>query len=407
MVGDVAGFTILGAPFEFFLFGATLLGVAVFHHRTLIVALAGVAVIAAYKLAFTGFDEGAGLAGLGGHLVHEWVVLANLGLLLTGFAILSRHFEQSSLPDLAPDLLPDGWLGGFTLLGLVFVASGFLDNIASALIGATIARHVYKGRVTIGYLAAIVAAANAGGAGSVIGDTTTTMMWIAGKSPLDVLHGYVGAAACFLVFAFPAAISQERHQAILKHDLGGFTVDWLRLVIVAFILVAAVAANVATNIVAPHILELFPVIGAAVWIAILISSLVRKTDWAVLPDAVTGTVFLLALVLSASLMPVEALPDASWETTFSLGFISSVFDNIPLTALALAQGGYDWGVLAYAVGFGGSMVWFGSSAGVAVSNLFPQAKSVTDWLRRAWWLPPAYIIGFFVMLGVVGWRPHL
>jgi hypothetical protein len=232
-------------------------------------------------------------------------------------------------------------------------------------------------------------------------------MWIAGKSPLDVLHGYVGAVACFLVFAFPAAISQEKHQPILRHDLGGFTVDWLRLAIVGFILAAAVGANVVTNIVAPHVSDLLPVIGLAVWAAILLAALLRKTDWAVLPEAAGGTAFLLALVLCASLMPVEALPDPSWETTFSLGFISSVFDNIPLTALALEQGGYDWGVLAYAVGFGGSMVWFGSSAGVAVSNLFPNAKSVTDWLRRAWWLPPAYIVGFFVMLGIVGWRPHL
>ena len=57
-----------------------------------------------------------------------------------------------------------------------------------------------------------------------------------------------------------------------------------------------------------------------------------------------------------------------------LGFLSSVFDNIPLTALALKQGGYDWGFLAYTVGFGGSMIWFGSSAGVAISNMYPQAS---------------------------------
>ena len=88
-----------------------------------------------------------------------------------------------------------------------------------------------------------------------------------------------------------------------------------------------------------------------------------------------------------------------------LGFVSAVFDNIPLTALALHQGGYDWGMLAYAVVFGGSMIWFGSSAGVAVSNLFPEAKSVTAWLRAAWWLPVAYVVGFFVALAVLGWRP--
>jgi Na+/H+ antiporter NhaD/arsenite permease-like protein len=42
------------------------------------------------------------------------------------------------------------------------------------------------------------------------------------------------------------------------------------------------------------------------------------------------------------MMPVEKLPLASWRTTLGLGFLSAVFDNIPLTALALKQNGYDW-----------------------------------------------------------------
>jgi len=399
------GLVILGAPFEFVLFAATLLGVALLHHRTLTVALVGLAAITAYKLVETGFGEGAGLVGLGAHLLHEWVVLTNLALLLTGFAILSRHFEQSNLPDLAPNILPDNWTGGLVLLALVFVASGFLDNIAGALIGATMARHIYQGRVSLGFLAAIVAASNAGGAGSVVGDTTTTMIWIAGHSPLAVLHAYVGAFACFAVFAVPAALAQQKHQPILKHDIGEIRPDWARFAIVVVMLAAAIAANVVTNIVAPHVSDLFPMIGVALWGVIILASLARKTDWSVLPEASKGTLFLLALVLCASMMPVESLPRASWETAFSLGFISALFDNIPLTALALNQGGYDWGVLAYAVGFGGSMVWFGSSAGVAVSNLFPEAKSVMAWLRAAWWLPAAYVVGFFILLGTIGWHP--
>src|SRR5262249_27430086 len=88
-----------------------------------------------------------------------------------------------------------------------------------------------------------------------------------------------------------------------------------------------------------------------------------------------GTVFLLSLVTAALRMPVEKLPAASWQTAFGLGLVSAAFDNIPLTALALRQGGYDWGFLAFAVGFGGSMIWFGSSAGVALANMFPEAKS--------------------------------
>ncbi len=46
------------------------------------------------------------------------------------------------------------------------------------------AHQLFRAKVHIGYLAAIVAASNAGGAWSVVGDTTTTMMWIDGVSPL-------------------------------------------------------------------------------------------------------------------------------------------------------------------------------------------------------------------------------
>jgi Na+/H+ antiporter NhaD/arsenite permease-like protein len=393
-------------PIEFVLFAATLAGVALFHRRTLQVALAGLAAILAYKLAFTGFRTGAGLAGFAGHMAHEWVILANLLLLLMGFALLSRHFEESRLPLALPRILPDDWKGGFVLLWIVFVLSSFLDNIAAAIIGGTMAGAVFRGKVHIGYLAAIVAAANAGGAGSVVGDTTTTMMWIAGVSPWDVLDAYVAAVAAMLFVAVFAAKQQHAYSPILKDMPAGLRTDWARVGIVATILAAAIAANVVANLHFGAVLDRFPVIGAAVWIAILATAPIRRPDWPVLPGALKGTVFLLALVLSASLMPVEQLPKASWPATFGLGFLSAVFDNIPLTALALKQGGYDWGMLAYAVGFGGSMTWFGSSAGVALSNAYPESKSVGLWLRHGWHVALGYVIGFFVLLAVLGWHAN-
>ena len=175
--------------------------------------------------------------------------------------------------------------------------------------------------------------------------------------------------------------------------------------IVVFILAAAIVANVIANTKLSHMSDKFPFIGAAVWIAIIVATPLRKPDWGLLPDAFKGSVFLLSLILCASLMPVEKLPAASWQTAFGLGFVSAVFDNIPLTALALKQDGYDWGMLAYAVGFGGSMIWFGSSAGVALSNMFPEARSVGNWLRHGWHVAVAYVIGFIVMLMVTGWHP--
>lgn len=255
---------VLGVPVDFILFGLTLLGVAFFHRHTPPIALAGLAAITAYKIAFTGFKFGIGLAGFGQHMQHEWVILANLFLLLMGFALLSRHFEESRIPDRMPALLPDDWKGGVALLFMVFVLSSFLDNIAAALIGGTVARHVLSGKVHIGYLAAIVAASNAGGSGSVVGDTTTTMMWIAGVSPLSVLEAYVAAGVALLIFAVPAAMQQQRFSPILKNAQRGLPIEWIRVGIVAAILIVALLANVIANLKFPALSDGTPVLALAV-----------------------------------------------------------------------------------------------------------------------------------------------
>ena len=287
---------------------------------------------------------------------------------------------------------------------MVFVLSGCLDNIAAAVLGGVMARHLYQGRVSVGFLAAIVAAANAGGAGSVIGDTTTTIMWLNGVSPLTVLPAYLPAVAAFAIFGPLGAMCQHRFQPILAHDIPDHELNWRRISIVAAILVTAVAANIVANLLSDGE-ETAPWMGLALWGAILVTSRIAKPDWSVVRPAAKGAFFLAALVAAASLMPVKGLPEPSWQSSFGLGLLSSVFDNIPLTVLALKQGGYDWALLAYAVGFGGSMIWFGSSAGVALTNEYPEGRSVLTWLRQGWFVPVAYVVGFIVMLLITGWDP--
>jgi Na+/H+ antiporter NhaD/arsenite permease-like protein len=392
-------------PIDFILFAITLLGVALFHHHTLKVAVTGLTVITLFKIFFSPFAEGAGVQGLLAHLGHEWVLLANLLGLLLGFALLSKHFEASHVPAWLPRLLPDDWKGAFVLLVMIFVLSSFLDNIAAALIGGTIAGVVFRHKVHIGFLAAIVAASNAGGSGSVVGDTTTTMMWIDGVSPLSVLDAYIAASIALVIFGIPASMQQQRHSPIIKNSSAVVRIDSVRVLIVAAILITAIVVNVVVNVKFNAWSDRFPFIGAAVWIALLLCVPLRRPHWGELPGAFKGSMFLLSLVLAASMMPVHKLPDASWRVALGLGFVSAVFDNIPLTALALKQGGYDWGFVAYAVGFGGSMIWFGSSAGVALTNLFPEGKSVFAWLRAGWHVAIAYVIGFALMLVVHGWVP--
>lgn len=396
--------TLFGIRVEFVLFALVLLGVALFHNHTFYVAVTGLTVITVFKLIF---DDGFHLVE---HLIGqiplldqladkhmrqgEWPVIVNLLGLLFGFGILAKIFEECGIPEILPKYLPSGWMGPAVLLIFVAVISSFLDNIAAALIGGTIALVVFKGRVHVGYIAAIVAASNAGGSGSVVGDTTTTMMWIDGVSPLDVLHGFIAAGVALAIIAFFGGHQQYKLQPVVVADTSHVKVDFLKIAIVVLILVGAIITNYQYDM---------PALG--VWAAILLGALLRPIPWKEVPAAVMGTIFLISLVMCASLMPVETLPDASWMTAFVLGFVSAVFDNIPLTKLCLVQGHYDWGMLAYTVGFGGSMIWFGSSAGVAITNKFPDARDVLLWLRKGWHVTFAYALGFFVLFSLWGWHP--
>ena len=389
---------------EFIIFGLILLGVALFHKQTFWVALTGLTVLLIFKFAFDpAFHLGEHMFGttpFGEQFMDkelrqgEWGIILNLLGLLLGFAVLSKIFEESRVPDILPRYLPDDWKGPFLLLVFVFIMSAFLDNIAAALIGGTIALVVFKNKVHIGYLAAIVAASNAGGAGSVVGDTTTTMMWIDGVSAFNVLHAFIASIFAFIFFAWFGSHQQDKFHRIVKDAPKNIKIDWKRILVVILILIGAILSNVIYDM---------PALG--VWIAIVIGTLIIKVPWQEVPGAIKGTIFLLCLVMCASMMPVEELPDASWVTAFSLGFLSSVFDNIPLTKLCLDQGHYDWGILAYAVGFGGSMVWFGSSAGVALTNKFPEGRNVFRWLRSGWHVAVAYVIGFFALYLLLGWEP--
>jgi Na+/H+ antiporter NhaD/arsenite permease-like protein len=389
---------------EFFIFGLILLCVALFHKQTFWVAVIGLAVLLTFKLIFDPgfhlFEHFFGTTPFGEQIMNkelrqgEWGIILNLLGLLLGFAVLSKIFEESGVPDMLPRYLPDDWKGPFMLLVFVFILSSFLDNIAAALIGGTIAIVVFKNKVHIGYIAALVAASNAGGSGSVVGDTTTTMMWIDGVAAFNVFHAYVAAGTALIFFAWFAAHQQDRYQPIQKNPDQNVKIDWGKILIVAMILAGAIISNILYDM---------PALG--VWIALVLGAFIRTIPWKEVPGAIKGTIFLLCLVTCASMMPVEELPNASWITAFALGCLSAVFDNIPLTKLCLDQGHYDWGMLAYTVGFGGSMIWFGSSAGVAITNKFPEGRNVVLWLRKGWHVAVAYVIGFLTLYLLLGWEP--
>jgi hypothetical protein len=208
-----------------------------------------------------------------------------------------------------------------------------------------------------------------------------------------------------MVFGTIAAIRQHRHAPVAAVPASAPPVDAWRLAIVAAALVALVVTNVVSSAVLGARADKLPLMAVALWAVLGAGAVLRPVHWRLVGEAALGSVLLLALVAAASLMPVDRLPAPSWQTAAGLGLVSSVFDNIPLTKMALDQGGYDWALLAFAVGFGGSMLWFGSSAGVAVATRFPEARSTVAWVRHGWPVPLAFVAGFAVQYAIAGWNP--
>ena len=240
------------------LFALTLLGVALFHHHTLRVALAGLAVITVYKVLASPFREGAGLAGLGAHLAHEWVVIANLGLLLTGFALLARHFEDSGVPEALPRVLPGGIGGAFALLVITFVLSSFLDNIAAALIGATMAKIVFpRGphRLPGGDRRGVECRRVRQRRRRHDHDDDVDRRRVAARRRARLRRRGAGAAAS--AAGSPRA-SSMRTRRCGRRQLAAHAVDWGRLGVVAALLVAALAANIGVNATAPALANRLP-----------------------------------------------------------------------------------------------------------------------------------------------------
>lgn len=391
--------SIYGTRYEMLIFAAMLVGVAIFYTKTRQVALIGLVSLCFFKYEFTeGFSVISKLFGYidtnGNEVQGSWRTYFNLILMLPGFAVLADIFENSKVPRLIPKYMPNGVGAGMVLLLFVFILSSFLDNIAAAMIGGSIAMVVFQNKVHIGYVAAICACANAGGAGSVVGDTTTTIIWIFGKDPLVLAQAFLPAIAAFVVVSFFASRQQHKYSSANIVIDSNIKVDTKKLLVVLLILAFTVVFN-----------YFFELPGLGIWLAIIIGLFITKIHVGAVSHAIDSTIFLVALVFCAELVPIESVPDASILSTMAIGFVSSVFNNIPLTQLTLIKGGYDWPLLSYAVGFGGSMIWFGSSAGVAVCDMFPKARSFMNWLRYGWHIPFAFIVGFGVYLLILGWDP--
>lgn len=394
------------------LFFVMLLGLLVLHHRKLPIACAGFVFLSAAYAAEHG--SGALVAHLSEH--HRSHLLLNIFLVIPGFSIVAAAFERCGIVEKITKRVTT--VTG--LLWVVFFLSIWLDNIAAAMIGGILlADHSRGRRPPFMHLVGIICASNLGGAGSVIGDTTTVMLFMSTDPVISAFEIGKAFFATIPAMAFvcwwvartkkdsdEGLISAEPESQLdlategvlddidaIRESAHRAAVDtrWLWLLL-------GIPGMVVGNVLYDQ-----PALG--LWIGLGIGILVsrRMPTMREAAETLPNAWFLLFLVASAELFPTEMVGNlfdgVSKDTVaICMGLLSPWLDNIPLTALCLRLGGFDWALLAYCVGFGGSAAWPGSSASVALGKQYPQVFETKRWFVPFWWVTLTLFVGILAYM---------
>lgn len=293
------------------------------------------------------------------HLKEEIRELLNLGGLLIGFACLAHQFEKAGVSKLFASKIMKKFGGKMSeslILAMIWLLSGFCDNIASALVGMGLMTIIH-GKFKLKLVLLVTIVANAGGAYSVVGDTTTTFLWIKGISQIQLLPAFIPSFTCLLVTIFFGVwIKKAEHQHISFPD-GKIDVTWWRFIMILLCICGAFMCNFKFG---------FPCLG----IIPLIFLTAGEKSWAPIKEGSSAASFLLPLIVAAGFINLGlVIPHDTLRSTgmvVSTAWISAIIDNIPVTKVMFEANVGHWPLLAFCVGVGGSLTYFGSTTSVAV-----------------------------------------
>ncbi len=278
---------------------------------------------------------------------------------------------------------------------LSFLLSAVIDNLTTTIIMIQISRKFFKGDNLFIVCAGIVISANAGGAFSPIGDVTTIMLWFANKfTALEVMYKAVVPSislwlvATLLLLRKITPNGNDNDQEVIT-----------RLSHSEMIVIGAVFFSFSLPLLV-SLAGLPPYFGLLfglgfVWVLIdllkrfrpsathlsaSIDDFLKKTD-------ISSLQFFIGILLAVSalnalgvleLMAQYIYGDSPGDMAFIagnvlLGVISSILDNVPLTAMAIKMldttDANLWILLALTVGTGGSLLVIGSAAGVVAMGM--------------------------------------
>lgn len=327
-----------------------------------------------------------------------------------GFSIIADHLHIRSKRKLL-----------WTLSLLAFGLSAVLDNLTTTIVMVTLLQKLIapgKDRLILG--AAVVIAANAGGAWTPIGDVTTTMLWIGGQVSTTAimqslfLPSVISLAAAIFCLSFmvngdfPIKEEKTPDQELEPHARLVFFLGLGALIAVPIIKVAT---------------GLPPFMGVFLGLSILwvVTDLVHGQERAYLrmPNVfarihLSGLLFFLGILLAIDAMDAAKILEhlAVWmdqnigNTTIvatMIGLASAVIDNVPLVAASMGMYSLEhfpqdhsfWQLIAYCAGTGGSILVIGSAAGIVYMGL-----EKVDFFWYLKYISLSALIGYFAGIAV-------
>ena len=333
-----------------------------------------------------------------------------------GFAIITSRIKSKSKVSLL-------WLIGF----LTFFLSSVLDNLTTTIVMISLLRKILATRQDrLMFAGLVVIAANAGGAWTVIGDVTTTMLWIKNKiSTVPVMQELFLPSLTCLVVPLLGMSFFARGPIVGPSSDSNNHAKSIRPSIKTLFLVLGLGGLLSVPIF-KAVTHLPPYIGMIFALSILwiVSELIHansdddvKTSTGLVQILkridMTSVLFFLGILLAVgSLGATGVLHDLAFKldewiankdiVAVIIGFVSAVVDNVPLVAAGIEM--YDdpidsrfWMLLAYCAGTGGSCLIIGSAAGVAAMGL---EKIDFIWYMRniSIWATLGYLAGVGVFL---------
>ncbi len=314
------------------------------------------------------------------------------------------------------------------ICGIAFVLSAILDNLTTTIVMISVLRKlVHQREARLVFAGMIVIAANAGGAWSVIGDVTTTMLWIKGKiGTVEVVQALL--LPSIVCLAVPLAIAGyrmrgDRLEAPPKAEhLNKNIQPWHQYLFLSLGLLALLSVPIFkayTHL--PPFMGMLMAMSGLWFVSELVGHTLDETTrsstgvLSVLKRIdMPSILFFLGILLAVGCLSATGILRelALWLDQVTggrleivavlIGLLSAIVDNVPLVAAGIEMYHHElnhpfWMMLAYCAGTGGSCLIIGSAAGVAAMGL--ERISFLWYLRKI--APLAlfgYLAGFAVYL---------